>query len=175
MSRIVLREVTTLDPSLTSIAAVALGEGAIHSHLLVEKDGIESQHFELRRSHRAECWFRTDAIFWNDQIVIGFAERVYFVHRSGTVTRCIELQEYFSEFRLGDDWLLVVTGRDITRLDDHGNIVWRSECLGLDGVAIHAICDDVISGEGQWDPPGDWQPFVVILSNGVRARSPERR
>jgi hypothetical protein len=152
-----------------SLVPIRLGAGELERHLLVERDGVPAWRFELRKSHRAETWFHSEAIYWNEQIVVGFAERVCCVRLVGTGIACIELNEYFSGFYPGGDWLLVVSGADITRLDAHGNTVWRSERLALDGVVIRAVRNDIITGDGEWDPPGGWRPFAISLTDGTSA------
>ena len=84
----------------------------------------------------------------------------------------MELEACFDEFRPEGDRLLVASGEDITCLDDRGTILWRSERLGLDGVVIHSVDNGLISGDGEWDPPGGWRPFVISLSGGRRRDAP---
>jgi hypothetical protein len=52
--------------------------------------------------------------------------------------------------------------------------MWESERLGIDGVVVHAVEGDVIEGDGEWDPPGGWQPFELSLASGERV-SPTNR
>jgi hypothetical protein len=35
-----------------------------------------------------------------------------------------------------------------------------------DGVVVVAIDDNVVLGQGEWDPPGGWRPFQVSLESG---------
>jgi len=43
--------------------------------------------------------------------------------------------------------------------------------LGIDGIIVASTSDGVISGEGEWDPPGGWRPFRLSLATGVPAPS----
>jgi hypothetical protein len=45
-------------------------------------------------------------------------------------------------------------------------ILWQSARCAIDGVTLSAIENDVIEGEGDWDPPGGWQPFRLSLKTG---------
>ena len=166
--QVVFHERAAIDPPWTSIAGVALGEGSLHRYLLAETDGIPRLRLELRHTHRDESWFRTQAIGWNGIFAIGFAERVYGVSPSGTETWRVDLPSYFAELRAQGDRLLAASAQEITCLDRRGTILWRSEPLGIDGVVIGAVDDSVISGDGEWDPPGGWRPFAISLADGRR-------
>ncbi|GKX57427.1 hypothetical protein SOASR030_35390 [Leminorella grimontii] len=46
-------------------------------------------------------------------------------------------------------------------------IKWRSEPCAVDGVNIHDINENIISGSGDWEPPSsDWVPFTLDLNTG---------
>jgi hypothetical protein len=167
--RVTFQEATAINPPWTLVPAVALGEGGFHQYLLVERDGRPALRLELRGSHRAERWFRAEATSWNGHIAVGFAQRVYVVHPSGSAACCVELDACFDAFRPEGDRLLVVSGQDITCLDERGAILWRSEPLGIDGVVIQSVDNGLISGDGEWDPPGGWRPFVISLADGARS------
>lgn len=47
-----------------------------------------------------------------------------------------------------------------------GTLQWRRSQLGIDGVIVLDVADGVLSGEGEWDPPGGWHPFSLCLSTG---------
>lgn len=49
-----------------------------------------------------------------------------------------------------------------------GGIIWQSDQCAIDGVNISEIKDDVIYGNGEWDPPGGWRPFRLSLKTGER-------
>ena len=53
--------------------------------------------------------------------------------------------------------------------DRNGSIVWQSTELGVDGVVVSGVADGVIEGEGEWDPPGGWRRFRILLSSGTLA------
>jgi hypothetical protein len=39
--------------------------------------------------------------------------------------------------------------------------------MGVDGVIARNVAGGVIEGEGEWDPPGGWEPFRILLSSGT--------
>jgi len=45
-------------------------------------------------------------------------------------------------------------------------LLWRSDCLGIDGVMVDQVADGIIRGKGEWDPPGGWRPFQVRFATG---------
>ena len=158
-----------LAPPWTSLVPVVLGEGEPKGlFILVEKCGEPNLVFALSKSDHAECWFRQEVISWNALLVIGFAERVYLVRLDGTIDASIVLDDYFSGFTCGQDWLLVATATQILRLDPNGEVVWKSESLANDGVVIKQVVDGCVWGEGEINPPDGWQPFVLGLTNGIR-------
>ena len=75
---------------------------------------------------------------------------------------------YFSEFTQDTDFLLVASGQGIVRIDPHGNVVWRNDDIGLDGVIVHDISDSIVEGDAEWDPPGGWRPFRISLATGAK-------
>ncbi len=161
-------EVASLVAPWEELTPIALGNGAIHHHLLVERDGTPFRRFELRKEAHAEAWFRAQAVLWQGLIAIGFAERVYLVTIAGKTTQPITLGSYFSAFMSGDDWLLAASGCDIVRLGADGAIRWHSPPLAIDGVIIHTVTDGTISGEAAYDPPDGWTSFRLALADGTR-------
>jgi hypothetical protein len=108
----------------------------------------------------------TTAIFWCGWFVFGFGGRTILYRETDGATVEIDLGCYFDEFHPGDDYLLVTSGQGIVRLGPDGAVVWRNDSLGLDGVLIFDIEGDVIDGQGEWDPPGGWEDFLVSLATG---------
>lgn len=76
------------------------------------------------------------------------------------------LGSYFAAFYTGKDYLLVASGEELLRLSPQGEVMWRASELGVDGVIVTGVEEDLVSGEGEFDPPGRWRPFVVRLDSG---------
>ncbi|MEN5015479.1 hypothetical protein ABEH87_03835 [Erwinia sp. Eh17-17] len=68
------------------------------------------------------------------------------------------------------DQFLVATYCYVFLVDITEGIVWKSCRCAIDGVVIHAIEDGIIYGDGEWDPPGGWEPFELSLINGEMIR-----
>jgi len=65
-----------------------------------------------------------------------------------------------------DDRLLIADATRLTSIDEHGETLWVSDTLGIDGVVVDDVQEGVIVGQGEWDPPGGWKPFRLSLASG---------
>lgn len=113
-----------------------------------------------------------DAVVWRDWCIIGYGHSVYFVdiatHKSEQhfLDRYSPIMPYFGRIYPGKDWLLVATGSNLLRFDVKAQVVWASKEVGIDGVVIQGVEGDLVRGEGEWDPPGDWRRFAIDLRTG---------
>ena len=114
----------------------------------------------------SEYYFRDEVIAWHDWIVVGFGERAFLVHALDLHVLEIALPLYFEAFRASDEYLLILAGQGIVRLDPRGRVIWTNDQLAIDGVQLDAIEDGLIHGSGEWDPPGGWRPFRIRLDTG---------
>lgn len=64
------------------------------------------------------------------------------------------------------DRFLVATYSYVFLVHITEGIIWKSDRCAIDGVTISAVEDDVIYGDGEWDPPGGWEPFRLSLKTG---------
>ena len=62
--------------------------------------------------------------------------------------------------------VLVATYAHVLLIDIHAGIVWKSNRCAIDGVVISSIENDMVLGQGEWDPPGGWRPFKLDLITG---------
>jgi hypothetical protein len=167
LSEITFQFAVAIRSPWTEVPSLSLGSGEIETYLLVSDSQRALRCVRLCREHnRDEAWFRSEAVAWRGRIAVGFGQRAYLVSPDEPSPRCVRLQRYFGDFHSGDDWLLIASGMDITRIDPSGNVVWRSEPVGIDGVIIERVSDGVIYGEGEWDPPGGWRKFGISLADG---------
>jgi len=110
-----------------------------------------------------------EAIIWKTFIVIGWNDAVHFVDISSHRAHSIPCDGYFGSFHPLDDSLLIADAVHIIRVDDRGQQVWKSEHVGIDGVVIDRVEEGLILGDGEWDPPGGWKPFRLLLESGQPA------
>src|SRR5262249_2059555 len=137
MPILTFQSTSAISPPWTNLPSLALGAGEVRDYLLITEDGSSSRVLRLCRDG-AETWFKVEAIAWEDQIVVGFGARVYFVGRDAKA-RCIRLSDYFCGFHGGDGFLLIASGTTITSIDRAGEVNWKSAPLGIDGVIIERV------------------------------------
>lgn len=107
-----------------------------------------------------------EVIVWEGWIVIGFGYDLHLVRPEGGSTKSVSLGFYFQHLYPTGDRLLVASGENVFCLSSDGGIAWVKD-VGLDGVIIDRVEDDVVCGQGEWDPPGGWKPFQVSLTTGA--------
>jgi hypothetical protein len=123
--------------------------------------------FDVRYLTEEDYRHKVDVIAWREWFVFGFGGRVILLSRDTQPHRALDLGCYFSAFHCADDCLLVVSGQGIIRLNARGDVDWRNDALGVDGVIISDVENGIIDGDGVWDPPGGWKPFRLSLTSGV--------
>lgn len=136
---------------------------------LVRKGGKPFRKFDIYLSDdEIDCAVGT--LWWSGWFVIAFGSQVALVPDAEEDIRGFSLGEapfsYFIDFRHSSQWLLVIFGTGLARIDSNGALRWKNNGLGLDGIEVEAISETVIRGRGEWDPPGGWKPFEVALEDG---------
>ena len=107
-----------------------------------------------------------EALVWAGHLVVGFGEAVHIISLASHAVSSHFLDGYFGHLYATKDALLVSDAAYLWRMTADGSIAWRSAPLGIDGVVVTAVEDDVVRGEGEYDPPGGWKPFRVALATG---------
>jgi hypothetical protein len=149
------------------VGQVSQSQGTPELFVLIEKAGAPYLRVDLYAdSEQPRCF--QEAIVWLSWIVIGFGSSVHFISLSDGATKTVELDDYFGHLYPEEDFLLIATGSSLIRFDHEAGIVWGNHNLGLDGVLVQDISDGLVSGEGEWDPPGGWKPFQVSLETGEK-------
>jgi hypothetical protein len=124
------------------------------------------------RSTVPECFPFQDAKTWHQLLVIGWGCGYYIIQLEDDTYTRHPVATYFgsiatgAEFGRGDDFLLILCGERITRINDDGTIAWVSEPVGLDGVTVSGVKSGIVDGDGEWDPPGGWKPYRLRLADG---------
>jgi hypothetical protein len=80
-----------------------------------------------------------DAIFWRGWVVIGFGEQVFLVSPSDHRTITLELGSYFGHLYPLESCLLVASGERLFAVRIDGDLAWRTEVIGIDGVVIDRV------------------------------------
>ena len=115
----------------------------------------------------SEYFLSEDAQMWRENLMIGFGHRVHAVEIASRSVTTIELGCYFCDFYPTDDYLLIASAERVFRMDPDRSLLWRSECLAVDGVIVHDAGPPLVRGDGECDPPGGWEPFSLDVANGA--------
>jgi hypothetical protein len=152
-----------MDP--VRLGQVPTGRGTADRFVAVETDEGPVLRVDLYQSGE-ECFAFEEVRLWSGFVVVGWGHRVYLVELLTRAVSAIELSSYFGHLYAAEQWLLVASAERLFRVEPDGSILWRSEALGIDGVVVHQVADEVVRGEGEWDPPCGWRSFQVSLSTG---------
>jgi hypothetical protein len=151
------------------IGGIPAGLGTPDKYILLSQDDQPVLRVDAYRSSE-ECFPFRDAVIWHDSLVIGWGNCAYLINvNSGAVTKH-SLGIYFGHIYAEETYLLIASGERLCRIRPDGSLHWTSDPLGVDGVLVHDVSDGVISGDGEWDPPGGWRPFRLSLDDGQHAK-----
>ena len=174
-----VRLVPVTEPPWTELRGVALGHQPAGRetpvlHGLVSIGDQPHVRLDLYGEPGSESYFRSEAIVWGEWIAVGHGYSVYLTPLAGGSSRAIGLRMYFQAFVPGASGLLVVNGEGLALIELDGTLRWYNGELAVDGVQLDAVDWDTdrVCGRGEWDPPGDWRPFEVRLSDGRTLVSP---
>jgi len=168
MSSVVLSK--TIEAPWTEVASMPLGDvpvslGTPDLFALVSSPESPWLRLDLYRGNREYNCFQEAAI-WNGFVVVGFAERLHLIDLQSSSHFEFKLGSYFGSLWPGETFLLAASAEHIFCIGSEGSLLWRSPPLGVDGVLIHDVLNQVVRGDGEWDPPGGWQPFCISLEHG---------
>jgi hypothetical protein len=107
-----------------------------------------------------------ECVVWRDYVALGWGGSCHVIDPVTRDVRSIDFEIYFGHLYPLEEKLLVASESDMTCLNARRDILWRSGRLGIDGVVVDHVVDDLVVGKGQWDPPGGWQPFQLSLLSG---------
>jgi hypothetical protein len=133
--------------------------------LAEDMDGTRIR-IDVYSSGSAEAYCFQEAILWHHWVAVGFGAWLHLVPIEQGPPISINLEEYFGHLYPTDALLLVASAEQLHCFNPDGTRKWSSPILGIDGVVVHDIAQDVIYGEGEWDPPGGWEPFQIRVSSG---------
>jgi len=155
-----------LTTPVVALGTVPSGRGTPQLFGCVARGDRPLARLDIYGDPGSESYFQSEALTWQDNIVVGFGWHVYIV--SSTTLGCvdIDLPSYFQTLQVTPDYALAVFGSGILRFDRRGTVIWENAALAIDGIRIDRIQGDEISGSGEWDPPGGWRPFAISLADG---------
>ena len=108
-----------------------------------------------------------DAVIYNNHLLIGASEKVYFVSMPDLKITEIEVEMYFGYFVLSKDAVYILDGSGIIAFNEKFEEIWRNHSLAIDGVILQEMLDDeIMSISCEMDPPGDWVNRKINIKTG---------
>lgn len=150
------------------IGPVPLDAGKPGVYVTVERNGVPVA--------RIDAWPPFAGTFTQAEarrkfIALGWNDHVYLVDPITSEVISVECDGYFGHLYPVGGRLLVADASRLVCLNEIGERLWESDALGTDGVVVNDVRDGVVIGEGEWDPPGGWKPFRLMLATGEPAAS----
>ncbi len=107
---------------------------------------------------------------------IGYGARLFIVNLCTDEVVTFQMDGYFCNLFDADDLntvaddfcILASSSSELFAFDQDATLLWKAEGLGIDGVIAHDATATQIRGEGEWDPPDGWEPFIVDRRTGER-------
>jgi hypothetical protein len=158
---------TKMDP--VRIGPVPPGLPTPAAFVTVEENDSPLLRIDLFPQAEATAYAFREALVWRDFVVIGFGSQLHLISPSTRTVETLGLTDYFGNLYPLPDCLLVADAKFLRRVNTNGSVAWRSDWLGIDGVVVIRVEDDTVVGEGEWDPPGGWRPFRILLASGQPA------
>jgi hypothetical protein len=162
---------SAIEPPWTEIEPIRVGRvpkslGTPDAYVTAELGDRNRIRVDIYADSSVESFSFEQAQIWNGWLVLGFGNKIYLISSAHHRAVTVDLGAYFGHLYPAGDLLLVAGDRKLWCLDRDGIIKWVSPVVGIDGVVVNGIKDGVISGEGEWDPPGGWKPFRLNLESG---------
>ena len=155
---------TKMDPVL--LGQVPAGQPTPDRYLLVSEREVPRLRVDIYvDTEEARVFW--DAVVWRNWLAVGFGDRAYLIGMLGQPTLFIPLGGYFGHLYPGDGHLLIASCDRLVCVDSLGEVVWTSVPLGIDGVIVNSVDGGIVTGEGEWDPPGGWLPFRLDAITGL--------
>jgi hypothetical protein len=150
------------------VGRVPTGQPEPQQYVTVERDGRPVARIDAYAEYSGPF---TELITWHRFVVLGWDAGAHLVDPATREVRNVECDGYFGQFYPLRDRLLIATASELICVDERGEKLWRRGELGIDGIIVTSTSEGVISGQGEWDPPGGWRPFRLSLASGVPTAS----
>lgn len=133
---------------------------------IVESDGDEVLNvYEVRFKGGAGVF--KQALKWGGILVVGHGAYVYLydVVEARTLLT-VSFDAYFGHLYVFEGLLYVSGDHELYCFVGNGELLWKRDHLGIDGVIVDACENGVLFGAGEWDPPGGWRNFKLNSKTG---------
>jgi len=150
------------------VGRVPRGEPEPNGWVTVECDGNPVARIDVYSEYDGPF---TELIVWGRFVVVGLGQAVNLIDPLSRQTRSLECDGYFGHVYPAGDRLLIASVSALICVDAQVRLVWQREALGTDGVVVEGVEGGVLTGKGEWDPPGGWRSFRLLLATGSPAPS----
>jgi len=159
-------------------AVVLLAGCALSDVSIIAKVGISTKFGKFRVDIQANagysCFKEVRCV--EDIVYIGYGKCVFVIHPSDGKVESYLLDGYFGHIYGAAEYevttqlfsVLVTSASELGSFSLNGELRWRTNELGIDGVTVHSVTADVVTGSGEWEPPGGWIAFKLSASTGER-------
>ncbi|HWW73384.1 MAG TPA: hypothetical protein VN089_25845 [Duganella sp.] len=147
----------------------------------VARVAIESDTGRVRIDIPAadDCTCFQDVRLMGSHAYIGYGSRLFVVNLALLEFVEYDMDGYFCSLYSAHDiessgdvfTVLASSASELLAFDSSGGLIWKASGLGIDGVLVHGVSGNMICGDGEWDPPGGWQPFAVLQTDGEIIRN----
>lgn len=108
-----------------------------------------------------------NAIIYNNHLLIGISDNVYFINLSNFTIRKIDVEMYFGDFEVSKETIFIFDGNGIIAFNKNLDEIWRNHKLAIDGVIFQEMLnDDIMSIDCEMDPPGGWINRKINIKTG---------
>lgn len=109
-------------------------------------------------------------------VYIGYGKCIFVIHANDGRVETHLLDGYFGHIYGAAEYevttqlfsVLVTSASELLSFSLNGDLQWRASELGVDGVTVRSVTADVVTGSGDWEPPGGWIAFKLSASTGEK-------
>jgi len=133
-------------------------------YLMVNTDS--PMYYEIRGEYKGV--FKQAELVGNT-LVIGIFDKLYLYNISTSeIIYAYQCNWYFGSFERYLNHIYICDSQSIACIREDGELIWENKDLGIDGVIISSIDDEIIGGKGEWDPSGGWKDFKIRTQTGLK-------
>lgn len=158
------------------VAAGEISDFEVVASVAVTVDSAPLARVDILASAGNPCFRDIRCI--DSMIYIGYGRHIFVVDVHLGYVRRFSLDGYFGHLYDSCDLdhldpqisVLAASASQVLAFDRTGGLIWKQHDLGIDGVVLRRATPGRIDGEGEWDPPGGWQPFSLSSDTGSIVR-----
>jgi hypothetical protein len=167
-------------------AAVLVAGSEVKSNSAVAQVGITSAcghrvRIDIQHSAGHSCFH--DAQCVENIAYIGYGQYIFVAHPLRMSIISHTLDGYFGHLYSAKKFnilptqfaMLVASASELLCFSKDGRLRWQVRRLGVDGVIVDSIQNNLVNGSGECDPPDGWQEFNICIHTGAKCRHIEHK